>query len=175
MQGYGFIPSTNLLLTALVFWDEGSNGLFIGFEIGLWETGSQTLLASAIIVSGDPLDATLVVDGGSWRYETLSSAVALSRGVDYTLAFHLGPVFLPSSESLFFDFASISTSPDLAVIDERRFLETRYFAIPTVVGSPAGTMFLANANALITVPESTTALLLAFGLVFFSHRVVQAG
>src|SRR5262245_24537304 len=94
VDAYDFTPTAALSLTALGFWASASNGLPRAVEIGLWETSTQTLLAGATIDNSDPLDASLVVDGGAWRYETLAAPVGLAAGVQYTLGFHTGNDYL---------------------------------------------------------------------------------
>jgi hypothetical protein len=151
MQGFDFTPSTNLLLTALGFWDHGSDGLPRAFQVGLWETASQTLLDSVMIDNGDPIDGSLVVNGGSWRYETLASAVPLTSGVQYTIAFQVGSVGMSVDDSLLVDPASLSTLADVTVPTAVRVLSTSSFTFPTGTGSAS---FRANANAQV-IPESS--------------------
>ena len=63
MLGYDFVSTTNQSLTALGFWDSGANGLANPYMVGLWQTSTQTLLASATIDSADSLDGSLTVEG----------------------------------------------------------------------------------------------------------------
>lgn len=80
VSGYDFVSNIDQSLTALGFWDANGDGLpnSGSFEIGLWETDSQQLLANVIIDDSDPLD-DLIVEGGSWRFEDLTTAVSLTK------------------------------------------------------------------------------------------------
>src|SRR5262245_3667040 len=72
MQGYDFVPTANHSLTALGFWDHSSDGLPRAFQVGLWATATQTLLASAVIDNADPIDPSVTIADGQYRYETLA-------------------------------------------------------------------------------------------------------
>ena len=169
MQGYDFRPTRDLELTSLGFWDNGSDGLPGTFQVGLWQSITGTLLASASIDTSDPLDGSTVVNGGSWRYETLGGAVPLTSGVFYTLAFQVGPGTLAADDTLFLDHASLSTFPDVQVFNTRRFFASHLLVFPTST-TTAGSLLPGNVNAQLAVPEPTTALLLATGLVGLALR-----
>jgi hypothetical protein len=163
MQGYDFTPTTNLSLTALGFWDSAQDGLSEAYQVGLWDTTSQTLLAQATIDNADPLDESLVVKGGAWRYETLGIAIALSSGTTYTVAFQTGSSNMFSADAL--QLSSWSTDPNVTFSDDIRYVADPGLAFPSLTFSdPAN--YRGNVNALITVvPEPDTALLLSLGLM----------
>lgn len=77
MHGFDFVPSQSSLITDLGFWDSASDGLLGAFQVAVWDTTTQTQLASATIDNSDALDASVTVEGGQWRFETLGSPVAL--------------------------------------------------------------------------------------------------
>ena len=136
MQGYDFVPQRDLALTAIGFWDEGQDGLPRSFEIGIWETDSQTLLRS-VIIEDDPIDESLSASGGAWRFEELYFGVRLYAGTTYSLAFQVGPTTLVATDALLVDFADITTNPDISIEDNQRFLATDQFVFPTN-STPAG-------------------------------------
>lgn len=161
MQGYDFVAVNDLSLTALGFWGLGANGLPGTFQLGVWDTTTQTLLGSAILNSADPLDLSLTVAGGNWRYETLGAPVALTASRTYTLAWQSGTASPSNADSLFINYPTLTTSPDVTVADNGRFLGTSAFTFPTST-TTAGDRFRGQANAQFApVPEPTTAL---FGL-----------
>jgi hypothetical protein len=156
VAGYDFTATANASLTALGFWDSGSDGLGSRFEVGLWDKDSALLLASAFIDDGDALDSSLTIEGGQYRYETLASAVTLTSGTTYTLAFHT-VVFINVLDTLLIETASLVENPLTSISASLRgdsgpsltFPELT-FAAPNIVG---------NANALVsaaTVPLPTT-------------------
>ncbi len=165
MQGFDFVARTSLSLTALGFWDQGSDGLARAFQVGLWDTSSQTLLASAFIDSLDALDTSVTVQGGQWRYENLASAVTLTAGKTYTLGFQSGIAPISATDSLFINYTSLTSDPGVAVINGARFLNTSSFGFPAGSGA-AGPLFRANVNAKFSdVPEPATLALIGAAVV----------
>jgi hypothetical protein len=168
MQGFDFTVSEDMRLTSLGFWDESSNGLLRSFSVGLWETGTQTLLASATIDNTDPIDGSVVVENGSWRYETLGSSVILTSGLTYTLAFQVGSPSLTSTNSLLLEYSSLVPLAGVTFLDVRRFLNTSAFTFPTGTLS-ATNLFRGMVNAQLepvqtAVAEPATLLLLGTSL-----------
>jgi len=179
MQGYDFVPTTNQSLTALGFWDEGSNGLPRSFQVGLWLTATQTLLASAVIDNADPIDPSVTIANGQYRYETLASPVALSSGTTYTLAWQVGgPDPLAATDALFLVHSSLSLDPNVTVPNQVRALGTAAFSFPTTT-AVAGNFFRGNVNAQLTttaIPEPPSFTLCGLGIAcvyFVRSRIIR--
>jgi Domain of unknown function (DUF4082)/PEP-CTERM motif len=171
MQGFDFTPSSAQLLTALGFWDFESNGLPSSYQVGVWQTSTQTLLGSATINSSDPLDSSVVVNGGSWRYETLAAPVALTAGVQYTIGWQVGTSDLSANDGLLLLYSSIIANPDVSVADTIRFRNTSTFTFPSDSFSPSTFQFRGNANAqLVSVPEPASLTLLGLSLASLGVR-----
>lgn len=49
MHGYDFVANDDLFLTALGFWYAPGFGIPPSYQVGVWDTGTQTLLASAAV------------------------------------------------------------------------------------------------------------------------------
>jgi hypothetical protein len=176
IQGYEFVSNQDQALTALGFWDEGSNGLPAAFQVGLWETSTQALLASAVIDDADPLDPSVTVANGQWRYETLDSPISLIGGVTCTLAYQVGADVLFPEDVLLLrpgftgEPLLLGINDGVTINGESRFLPSDgALSFPTE-GLIREIGFRANANALltsvsvVTVPEPAAPLLLALGL-----------
>jgi len=136
MQGYEFVPTADLSLTALGFWDGGSNGLPRSFQVGLWERDTTALLASATIDNLDALDTSLTVAGGQWRYESVGP-VALTSGTSYVLAFQVGSVNLDVVDTLSLQHSTLITSPLISVPNVRpSSSNVGSFIFPTISFTP---------------------------------------
>ena len=145
VQGYDFVPQKDLSLSAIGFWDQGLDGLPRQFEIGIWETAPQTLLAS-ITIDDQPVDDTLLASGGAWRYQELKHPIRLAAGTTYCLAFQVGPVSLDANDALLVDFDDIAPNSNIFIEDNQRFtLNTTSLVFP-INSTPAGPGFRANVN-----------------------------
>jgi hypothetical protein len=50
--GYEFSTNSAIRITALGYWDDGSDGLTDSHEVGIWNSDGSILLASAVVPSG---------------------------------------------------------------------------------------------------------------------------
>ena len=172
MQGLDFTATSDSRLTALGFWDFAQNGLSSAFEVGLWHTTTQSLLAQATIDSSDALDSSLILDGGAWRYETLASAVLLTTGTTYTLGFQVGPQDMSPEDSFLISNATRTTRAGFNVETGGRFLLTPDFTFPSYPDDVFGFDFgRGNVNAqIVPIPEPSTAVLLSLGIMGLAAR-----
>lgn len=170
-MGYNITPTTNLELTALGFWDSDSNGLPTSFQLGLWQTSTETLLASVTIDSTDALDTSLTVNGGQWRYETLLSPILLSSGTTYTLGF-LNTIEMGFSDYLFLNQSTITTDPAVTLSTERFAINNGSLSFPTFpFVAPDAYPGQINAQfTLIPIPEPTSATLAILGTLTLLNR-----
>lgn len=159
MQGFSFFSNTNQTLTALGFWDSLGDGLPRAFQVGLWDTTTQALLASAMIDNSDPLDGSVTVAGGQWRYETLLTPVNLLSGNSYTLGWQAGVADLSAADSLLLNYPTTTFAPTVTVPQQYRFLETSAFVFPSVTSSPSnprGDLSRSMVNAQLGPAENTS-------------------
>lgn len=172
MNGFSFVPSTNGTITELGIWDSASDGLSRSFDVGLWDTTSFSLLASATIDNADPLDNSLVVEGGSWRYETLGSPVALTGGTSYTIGWQTGASQLSASEGLFLAHSSLLTDPNISVAssnNDRFFNSGGTLSFPFLSQTQSVVRGMANAR-FTAVPEPSCFLPIALAFLALSTR-----
>lgn len=88
-DGFEFIPVFPMEVTDLRWYDHDGDGLIHAHQVGIFETESRTLLASATIDNGDPLDPET-----NFRFEVLAEPLLLSAGVSYTISGNgSGPAF----------------------------------------------------------------------------------
>ena len=172
MQGYDFVPTTDLTLTALGFWDSfdgfgDPNGFNNNrsFQVGLWETATATPLANAIISSTSEPDLSNPVLFGAWRYESVAP-VSLASGTSYTLAFQVGAQ-LGDSETLLISEGLLTYLLTDVVPGSTRFLNSNgVFTFPTLTGSAGG--LRGNVNAQVTavpIPAAAWLFTSALGLL----------
>jgi hypothetical protein len=85
--GYSFKPISNhLIATAFGFWDAQQDGIPTSMLLGLWDSATDELLASALLPSG--IGTRLE---GEFRFVDLSSPLMLLAGREYTLGYRRGP------------------------------------------------------------------------------------
>jgi hypothetical protein len=165
--GFDFTPKINVNLTALGFWDFGFDGVFPGLgSVGLWQTAPESLLASATITSADPIDPSVSIAGGAWRYQTLATPIALAAGIRYTLGFLVTPGLNPS-ESLFLNYPTLVINPAVAIPNLGRSTSlTDTLQFPELIFPPANDVMrmMVNAQLDYSVPEPATALLVSSAL-----------
>jgi hypothetical protein len=168
MQGYDFTPTSAQSLTALGMWDAFGNGFPAPhfYQVGVWDTATQTLLGSATIGGDDPIDNGVFIEAGWYRYETLAAPVPLAAGTTYTLAFQVGPNTISTFDMLAINYPTLVTDPNVTVPNEVRGLGSGgAFTFPTTTSSPAGPQFMGLVNAqLVPVPEPESALLFGAGV-----------
>ena len=90
VDGFEFIPRSDILITALGWYDHGGNGFLHDHPVGLYETDTQRLLSEVILDDDDELDEMT-----NFRYERLELPVVLSADRSYTVAgwSGLGPTY----------------------------------------------------------------------------------
>jgi hypothetical protein len=72
--GWFFNVNSPIIVTHLGFWDAGQDGLLDQHQVGIWDTATQTLLATTFVQAGT---ASPLV--GQWRYEPIA-ALPLATG-----------------------------------------------------------------------------------------------
>jgi hypothetical protein len=168
-MGYAITPTTTLQLDALGFWDAGSDGLPASFQLGVWQTSTESLLASVTIDSTDALDTSLTVEGGQWRYETLLSPITLASGSTYMLGF-FNPVEMTFSDYLFFNQFTITNDPAVTLSLERFTANTGSLSFPSFPFVSVDA-YPGQVNAQFTViPEPTATTLAALGTLALLNR-----
>ena len=78
------VGSNPITITQLGYQDNGLDGLAVTHQVGVWDVTTQNLLGSVTVQAG--VASPLI---GDWRYETLSTPIALSAGQTFYLAAEL--------------------------------------------------------------------------------------
>ncbi len=84
--GYEFtVQGSPISITKLGFFDYGANGLSESHDVGIWELGNTTALATATVTSSSPIEGPMVANAGQFRYEELATAVDLNANTTYRI------------------------------------------------------------------------------------------
>jgi len=166
--GWGVDVVSPVRVTALGLWDEGSNGLLVSHEVGLWN-GSGTLLASTTVPAGTAADNAVpsVQGNGQWLFEDIADIVL--------------PVghFVLGSTSTGDDFranqAGFILDPDLANFDPAQFAVGANLQFPDLDAEGSLGISLFGPNFLLEpvvkpVPLPASLALLGLGLLGFGAR-----
>lgn len=155
--GYAFSTNSSIRITALGYWDEGSNGLTDSHEVGIWNSDGSTLLASAVVPSG----TGGVLDSG-FRFVAITPVI-LSAGqsflaggfnsdndavIRFTTASTISAITLGSTR-FDFPFTGVFSPP---TGEQGTFFDSGYF----------GPNFLTSA---VPEPATWTLAVAGFGLV----------
>lgn len=138
----------------------GPDGLVGSYEVGIWLTSTQTLLASTTVDSG----STLI---GNFRYSPIS-ATTIPANTGFTIAVLLpnGPIpdaWLTNSVTI--------NSPSFSGGGIGRTLSSATLSFPTVADSV--TYSIVNASTAVSTPEPTSTACIFLGLgcfAMFRHR-----
>lgn len=165
--GWGVDVVSPVRVTALGIWDEGSNGLLVSHEVGLWN-GTGTLLASTTVPAGTAATPVPSVQGdGQWLFEDIADIVL--------------PVghFVLGSTSTGDDFranqAGFILDPDLANFDPAQFAVGANLQFPDLDAEGQLGISLFGPNFLLEpvvtpVPLPASLALLGLGLLGFGAR-----
>ena len=155
--GWEFSLSTSMGVDALGIWDENPNGLIGPHAVGLWNTTTGLLLASATINNGPVPVASLSPDG-RWLFTSINLLV-LGPG-DYTLGAAYDTTL--SNDPARYN-TSASYAPGITFLGDRQASGSSLH-MPTTPAGLGNAIFGPNMH-LIAVPEPTSlALLLGVGV-----------
>jgi hypothetical protein len=154
LDGFDFTPSSDIVVTALGWYDSGSDGLKNAHPVGIYLTSTQQLLAPAVTVTtSSPLDAAT-----GFRFESMAP-LSLLANIRYTIVgYGEGPdwdfyVTNPSGGVIF--------HPLLAYNGWRTATATG-LAFPTQTGNLVQQQFFGanfRFNTVNAVPEPSTLIL----------------
>ena len=170
VAGWQFTASQPLQVVALGLWDEGSGGLEVSHEVGLW-SASGALLVSAVVNDASTPIASHSSDG-RWLFTEITP-LSLTPGVYVT-----GAVWgNPNTGADLFRFTSTVTTPGSVTIHGRT--EATLLPAPVLVfpgltpGPPASGWFGPNLATAIPEPGGV-GLLLMGGLMLSSIKASGA-
>lgn len=167
--GYQFTADGAITVTSLGVYDNAGDGLNISHDVGLWTAGG-ILLASATVPSGT--GATL---NGHFRYVDIAD-ITLNAGSEYIVAAAAFGTYDGGDIYASVPLDMLLEPPDVTFLMDRHELTQQSSALvfPTLsaYGGSTGAWF---GGSLQYVPEPSTALLLASGLVGLAIRGRRGG
>lgn len=169
-SGFDFIPSTNISVDSLGFYDHDGDGFTGTHQIGIFDTLGETLVSSSVFVnSASTLDPT-----NNFRFESIE-AFTLQAGTQYSLvSFDTGPVF---DDYIRGPVGGVTLSPDLTFVRDINggsadfgFPPTSAFGTGTINDTLFGPNFTFNA---VPEPSMTIPLLVCTLMVTMKRRPRQ--
>ena len=159
LDGFDFVPTVDLIVSALGWYDHDGDGFAHSHPVGIYVTSTQSLVAPAVSVLGtSSFDIT-----SNFRFESVAPFV-LTAGTTYTLVgYGEGPTFDPYIND---PTGGIDFGVGLDYVRMRSSTSTG-LAFPTVAGE-AGLvqdLYFGPNFQYTTVPEPCVAGLLSAGLL----------
>jgi hypothetical protein len=134
----------DLDVTALGFFDAGSDGLRISHQVGLWDSGGSLLAQVTVDNTSTPVASTSTA--GQWLFTELPSPITLPRGGTYILG-----AFIPDLTDGIYDGANPTTASGITFLGERIGLGG--FVFPKDAFPQANQIFGPNLLTCIRSPE----------------------
>lgn len=162
--GWDFSVSSDISVSGLGVWDEGSNGLSTSHQIGIWDSGNN-LIASTTITNANSTASSSTNTAGQWLFTSVTP-VTLAAG-NYTI----GALFAGTSE-IWRSNATVAAANGITY-GQTRFSYGSNFAKPTVTENSNG-YFGPNFQfgSVAVVPEANTATMLGLALPVIGTVVV---
>lgn len=159
--GWSFTANESISIDSLGVWDQGTNGLVASHEVGIWDGSGSTLLGSVTVQSGTG-SAVMgpAIGGGSFRFESLGTAIQLSAGQDYLIGAHFNQNDMWVAQA-----TGVTTQSQISYLQLQQSSFDSGFVAPTETNAGNtqayfGPNFTFTATA---VPEPSTFALLGIG------------
>jgi hypothetical protein len=153
-----------ILVNGLGFWDEGSDGFFLGqtFDVGLWDPSTGSQLGESVITSSSTLVPSLATDGG-WRVNPISP-LYLPPGL-YRIG-ALMPVM--GANPIICEPATFQSGPGVSLVRFLRQIGSPTLAMPDIGPPYPGAVWFGPTFTFTPVPEPSSISLLCAGLSLLS-------
>jgi hypothetical protein len=151
--GYSFVADAPTAVLSLGVWDEGSDGLINGHEVGLWDS-DETLMAVAFVPPG----VAGILDSG-FRFVDIAP-VPLTPGETYYVA---GTYLGPGDDRWSADASTVLTAPGITY-ESRRYAFGSALAFPGEIGVFDNGYWGGNVRVDAMVPEPSPFIIAALGV-----------
>jgi hypothetical protein len=145
MIGWQFSVSSPITVTGLAYWDEDGDGLGEAHNVGIFDSGTGTLLVSATVPSG-----TVALLMGGFRVVPISYELIPGTYV-------IGGQQSSDADGVCLQALSVTSIAGVTYLNEERELQTSSFVMPTN-NAPGSEIGIFGPN-LTTVPEPASFLL----------------